>query len=58
MIAASVGIMAVGGEYLCMKRELEPIDVGRNLNVRKRHASTAPGDAVELSLLESGEGNS
>ncbi len=59
LTAASIGIMAVGGEYLCMRRELEPIDVGRNMTAaRKRLASVAANNGnadVELSLLEQGE---
>ncbi|KAI9006943.1 integral membrane protein S linking to the trans Golgi network-domain-containing protein [Hyaloraphidium curvatum] len=59
LAAASIAGMAVGGEYLCMRRELEPIDVGRSLASRKRQSSGAithgDADGVELSLLESGE---
>lgn len=60
LVTASITVMAVGGEYLCMRRELEPIDVGRNMTAgRKRHPSTTNGgeEAVELALLESGEAN-
>ena len=45
---ATTAITALGGEYLCMQREMEPINL---TGYKKRQQSTVAADSLELQRL-------
>ncbi|KNC97838.1 uncharacterized protein SPPG_06835 [Spizellomyces punctatus DAOM BR117] len=44
-------VLSLGGEYLCMQREMEPITLA---GTKKRQSTSNGGDAVELQRLTDG----